>query len=161
MPITNTIPDSKKKKYYKLIVLQLIYQHPLIQTIIMFLVKLFNHGTIKYHVQRIIIFIKEVNCVWVHSFHVWLKTSINFAKWFIKFSHQRYHHFIFIMYYRPKQLLIQKQDSSTTATNICILLQFYYKKWYLHYWQPCGITWMVAQSIIIVHLIFMYYHILL
>ena len=32
---------------------------------------------------------------------------------------------------------------------------------YIHSWQPCGSTKMVAQEIIVVHLIFIYYHVFL
>ena len=38
---------------------------------------------------------------------------------------------------------------------------FLQKKWYLHTWQPCGITQMVAQSSIIVHKLFIYYRVLI
>ena len=38
---------------------------------------------------------------------------------------------------------------------------FLQNKWYSHSWQPCGITRMVAKSSIVVHPIFIYYHVLL
>ena len=43
--------------------------------------------------------------------------------------------------------------------NIFIFLfnLFLKNKWYLHSWQTCDIIWMVAQSSIIVHQLFIYY----
>ena len=45
---------------------------------------------------------------------------------------------------------------------LVLLFNFFLQKgWYLHSWQPRGITRMVAQSSIVVHLLFIYYHVLL
>ena len=61
LPIKNKISNTHKNQIPQVNILQLIYQHLLIQTNMLFLMKLVINMTVQHHISRIQLFFKMVN----------------------------------------------------------------------------------------------------